>query len=303
MESTPGCNHCLPPFQYDLTAPHLQLSHSERNRVMRQDIWQLYTHRTWISPQQPLPAKMLYYRDHFLSISADGFIQRPRYLEAFLHHAPMVALGQLRVSSHRLEIEAGRASRTPREERICRLCRVEVECEEHYVCRCTAYRDIRERHPSLFSDHPTLRQLLHTADQRRLGAFLLEIQRHRERALQEGATTGGGLQQTRLTDFFERSTPPATVGVTLERAESLRSSRHASRHRASDYHGYTPERLLTSGVATTRRWRLGLPRLELIQEGHYAGSSTPHHFCTPSYTHTWIPDGDSCISYLYTLSI
>lgn len=214
---------------------------------MRQDIWQLYTHRTWISPQQPLLAKMLYYRDHFLSISADGIIQRPRYLEAFLHHAPMVALGQLRVSSHRLEIEAGRASCTPREERICRLCRVEVECEEHYVCRCTAYRDIRERHPSLFSDHPTLRQLLHTADQRRLGAFLLEIQRRRERALQEGATTGGGLQQTRLTDFFERSTPSDTVGVTLERAESLRSSR---RQQAP---GFRLPRLHSREIADIRR--------------------------------------------------
>ena len=196
---------------------------------------------------------MLYYRDHFLSISADGFIQRPPYLEAFLSHTTMVAFGQLRVSSHRLEIEVGRASHIPREERICKLCSTEVESEEHYVCRCPAYRGIRERYSSLFSEHLTLQQLLQTSDQRRLGTFLLDIQRHRERALQEMTTVGGDLQQTRLTDFFQRSTPPSTTEVTLERAKSLRSSRRLrapgfrlprlhSREIANIKHRYYPER-------------------------------------------------------------
>ena len=217
----------LPPFQYDMDAPHLHLSHSERNRVMRQDLWQLYIRRTWISPQRPLPAKMLYYRDHFMSISDDGFIRRPRYLEAFLPHSTQVAMGQLRVSSHRLEIETGRAAHIPREGRICRLCRVEVESEEHFVCRCSTYSTIRERYPSLFREHHTLQELFERADQHRLGAFLLEIQRQRERALQEPITQRGGLQQTRLTDYFQRSTLGATIrlGVSLERAERLRSRR------------------------------------------------------------------------------
>ena len=132
----------LPPLQYDLDAPHIQLSHSERNRVMRQDLLQRYVRHTWITPQQPLPTKMLYYRDCFMSISEDGFIQRPRYMDVYMPHSSRVAVGQLRVSSHQLEIEAGRARRVPRAERICRLCQEEIESEEHYVCRCRAYSDI-----------------------------------------------------------------------------------------------------------------------------------------------------------------
>src|SRR5271154_1222557 len=90
-----------------------------------------------------------------------------------------VAIGQLRVSSHQLEIEAGRAARIPRAERICRLCQEEVESEEHYVCICRAYSDIRERYTTLFSGHPSLRQIMESADQRRFSQVLLEIQRHR----------------------------------------------------------------------------------------------------------------------------
>ncbi|MCO5563476.1 hypothetical protein L7F22_017118 [Adiantum nelumboides] len=67
----------LPPFQYDPDSPLIRLSHEERNRVLRQDLWQLYIRETWITPRQPLPPKMLYYRDQFMTILEDAFIQRP----------------------------------------------------------------------------------------------------------------------------------------------------------------------------------------------------------------------------------
>ena len=108
----------LPPLQYDPQAPHMQLSHSERNRVMRQDLLQSYMRQTWITPLKPLLQKMLYYRDCFMSISEDGFIQRPGYMDVYMPHSARVAIGQLRVSSHQLEIETGRAARIPRAERI-----------------------------------------------------------------------------------------------------------------------------------------------------------------------------------------
>ncbi|MCO5563810.1 hypothetical protein L7F22_017459 [Adiantum nelumboides] len=129
----------LPPFQYDPDSPLFRLSHEERNRVLGQDLWQLYIKETWITPRQPLPSKMLYYRDQFMTILEDGFIQRPRYMDVYMPHSARVAIGQLRVSSHRLEIEAGRAAHISREHRICRICRAEVESEEHYVCSCRAY--------------------------------------------------------------------------------------------------------------------------------------------------------------------
>eukprot|EP00250_Pteridium_aquilinum_P025565 c31087_g1_i1 orf=115-267(+) len=36
----------LPSFQYDSDTPYTRLSHSKRNRVLRQDLWQLYTQET-----------------------------------------------------------------------------------------------------------------------------------------------------------------------------------------------------------------------------------------------------------------
>ena len=66
---------------------------------------------------------------HFFEL---GFIIQPKYLDTFLPNAPnapKVAIGQLRVSSHQLEIENGHANGVPIEERICRLCHTEIEDE------------------------------------------------------------------------------------------------------------------------------------------------------------------------------
>ena len=50
-----------------------------------------------------------------------GFIIRLNYLDTFLPNALMVAIRQLRLLYHQLEIENGRANGVPREERICRI--------------------------------------------------------------------------------------------------------------------------------------------------------------------------------------
>ncbi|KAI5054061.1 hypothetical protein GOP47_0031046 [Adiantum capillus-veneris] len=138
----------LPPFQYDPHSPSVHLSRSERNLVLRQDLWQLYTRRVWESPG--LGTRMSDYRDQFLTILSGGFIQRPRYMDTYMPHSSRVAIGQLRVASHRLEIEIGRHTGVPREERVCRACTEEVESEEHFVCRCRAYTEIRGRYEALF---------------------------------------------------------------------------------------------------------------------------------------------------------
>ena len=140
------------------------------------------------------------------------------------HIVLRVAIGQLRVSSHRLEIEAGRASRVPRAQRICRSCSEEIESEEHFTCRCRAYSTIRDRYTTLFSADTSLRQLMESADQRHLGQVLLEIHRHRESLLQTHTTQRGG-RQSQLIDFFQRSTLPAAPlaqrGVTLQQTEDV----------------------------------------------------------------------------------
>ena len=109
---------------------------------------------------------------------------RPSYMDTHLSWGMRSAIEQLRTSSHQLEIEAGRATHTPREERLCRICREEVEDEEHYTCRCPAYEDIGGRYPQLFREGSEIRALLDTAYQRPLGHFLVKIQRRRASLLQ-----------------------------------------------------------------------------------------------------------------------
>ena len=50
----------------------------------------------------------------------------------------------LRMSAHNLQIEMGRRTRTPREDRKC-ICG-DIEDEEHFLLQCNLYKDIRDEH-------------------------------------------------------------------------------------------------------------------------------------------------------------
>ena len=168
----------LPPFQYDADSPYIRLSTVERNQVLRADLTQLHTREIWTPVG--LPTKMEHYRQHFLRVTEDGFIQRPRYMDVYMSHAMRVAIGQLRVSSHTLEIEAGRAAGVSREVRLCRLCHTEVELEEHYVCRRPLFYEIRVRYHCLFREgFGPLSRVMDYQDHRCLGLFLVELRRHK----------------------------------------------------------------------------------------------------------------------------
>ena len=78
---------------------------------------------------------------HFTKL---GFIIQPKYLDTFLPKAQMVVIGWLRVSYCQIEIENGCANGVLKEERICRLCHIEIEDEYHFTCKCLAYVEIRE---------------------------------------------------------------------------------------------------------------------------------------------------------------
>eukprot|EP00249_Psilotum_nudum_P024953 c29331_g2_i2 orf=1-1479(+) len=208
----------LPPLQYDTQAPTYLLSHGERNRVIRQELWHTYIQRTWTSPVRPLPPKMSYYYEHFLSISEQGFIETPQYMQIYMPHRLRVAIGQLRVSSHQLAIESGRAHGIPREERICQICRTEVESEEHMVIQCPAYSEIRAR----YTLRPTLRQCLTDMDQRQFGRFLAEALHTREERLHQ-STTAREPSQTTLTQFFSTTTTSRHQGEDAIPTTSQRS--------------------------------------------------------------------------------
>lgn len=56
------------------------------------------------------------------------------------------ALAKLRSSSHDLEIEKGRYTNVQREDRKCRICNTVVESEYHFLLKCPAYMELRQRY-------------------------------------------------------------------------------------------------------------------------------------------------------------
>ena len=85
-----------------------------------------------------------------------------------------------------LQIELGRYTGIPLDERICQLCHQGVESEEHYVCHCSVFYEIRGRHHCLFKQgFGPLHKVMEYEDQWSLGLFLLELKRHREKLLKD----------------------------------------------------------------------------------------------------------------------
>ena len=162
----------LPPLRYNHAIDNTLISHEDRNKVIRQEIWQIYTRYKWITPLEPLPSKMLYYKEHFMHFSKLGFITRPKYLDTFLPNALRVAIGEVRISYHQLEIENDHTTGVLREERICRLCHMEIEDEHHFTCKCPTYTEIRAKYQDILSPSPTLFKLLDTPDTKKLGRYI-----------------------------------------------------------------------------------------------------------------------------------
>ena len=145
-------------------------------------------------------------KTHFLKTSEDGFILRPPYMDIHLSYALRSVIGQLRTSSHQLQIGVGRYTRLPLDERICQLCHQGVEFEEHYVCHYSVFYEIRGRYHCLFKQgFGPLRKVREYEDQRYLGLFLLELKRHREKLLKNPATHAH--PQRTITTFFSPITP------------------------------------------------------------------------------------------------
>ncbi|KAH7442173.1 hypothetical protein KP509_03G074700 [Ceratopteris richardii] len=174
---------------------------------------------------------MLYYREHFLHISDEGFIEIPRYMQTYLPHQLRVCIGQLRVSSHQLEIERGRSKGVPREERWCPVCKTEVESEEHFVIRCPAYVDLRAQ----FQIEESLQLCMTMGDQQLLGLFLAIAYERRDRSLQPTHQPRVSTQQT-ITQFFQRAElhqRGPSIGLTVHQATAQRAR---CRPRMGRYH-------------------------------------------------------------------
>ncbi|KAH7292489.1 hypothetical protein KP509_29G071000 [Ceratopteris richardii] len=189
---------------------------------------------------------MAFYREHLLILTTDGFVTRPSYMDTHLSHALRCAIGQLRTSSHQLEIETGRFRGVPANNRICRLCHLEPETELHYICHCTVYYEIRGRFHCLFREgFGPLSRVMSFEDQRCLGLYLLEVHRDRDTLPRRA---GGRQSQRQITDFFTPDTDhssihthssvhihTATTGTLIDRAVELGRARRPRVRGATQY--------------------------------------------------------------------
>ena len=119
-----------------------------------------------------------------------------------------------------------------------------MESEEHYVCYCSVFYEIRGRYHCLFKQgFGPLRKVMEYEDQRCLGLFLLELKRHREKLLKNTATQAH--PQRTITTFFSSITPNArsqphdtemgsrpvyNKGVTIDRAMAICRARRPRLH-------------------------------------------------------------------------
>ena len=138
---------------------------------------------------------MLYYKEHFMHFSKLRFYymnKLPRYI---LPNALRFAIGQLKVSSHQLEIKNGHVNGVRREERICWSCHIEIEDEYHFTCKWSSYVEIRAKYHAIVGPPPTPSKLLDTLDIKTLGRSILELKQHRENKLQNVNHNLSNIQQ------------------------------------------------------------------------------------------------------------
>ena len=83
----------------------------------------------------------------FLQTKVLQYIQNrlEKYLLTIKNPAERKILARFRVSNHNLMIELGRFKKTPREERLCKICQSgEVEDEHYFANSCEAYINQKE---------------------------------------------------------------------------------------------------------------------------------------------------------------
>lgn len=70
-----------------------------------------------------------------------------KYLDLNIEHKYIRCLTQFRLSSHKLNVEVGRYTRTPRELRLCKSCTMQtIESEYHFLLVCPKYRELHQKY-------------------------------------------------------------------------------------------------------------------------------------------------------------
>ena len=124
---------------------------------------------------------------------------------------------------------SGRTNRVPREERLCRLCHIEIEDEYHFTCKCPTYAEIRAKYQDILGPSPTLSKLLDAPDIKRLGRYIIEIKQHRENMLQKVNHNHSNIHQHVTNETFQDQgeamnvDTPTPLGLSLVEAKKQRN--------------------------------------------------------------------------------
>ena len=188
---------------------------------------------------------MAHYKTHFLHTSEDGFIIKPSYMDIHPSYVFRSVIGQLRTSSHKFEIDVGKYAQIPLEERICQLCHQGVESEEHYVCQCSVFYEIRGRNQCLlkqsfgplckimeFEDQPVPRNFLARTPEtgKVVEDNIITTQAHPQRTITTffSPISPNSTSQSRATHMGSR--PRHNKGVTIDRAIAIHHVRRPRSH-------------------------------------------------------------------------
>ena len=170
---------------------------------------------------------------------------RETYLETITNPRHRQAMSKLRLSGHSLEIERGRYSKTPTEERLCKYCKSKgvdaVEDEAHFLLSCLMTRELRDKYlpRNILDDSQTSReekmvQILTHCEIKTVAKFIYLSFQHREITLDVLDTLDSlvknveslvSRQNTSKEDynpdiFFVKNVSPNGLKIVLSRVEA-----------------------------------------------------------------------------------
>lgn len=110
-----------------MEAPSYDISCTNQNNTIWKDIIKLESGKP---TRNPLKVKLPFSRDHFLYVTKDGFVTRPRYNID-------ISFSQMYTTSHKLRIETDGYQRLG-----FHVNSLKLETKEYYTCICLVYYEI-----------------------------------------------------------------------------------------------------------------------------------------------------------------
>ena len=113
---------------------------------------------------------MIYYRNLV------DIVNEPMIYNSYMNDSQRQVITRWRLSNHKLQVELGRYSNIPREDRKCTRCNV-LEDEYHAIFVCPAFHHLRVKHTEIMIKYNSVRAMLNPefVDMYEVARFLHEI--------------------------------------------------------------------------------------------------------------------------------